>query len=89
MGLVVDHHAAGVRFREAAVEQHDRAAALRKAADLASRSVGRGDDDAQPILNSQLSTLNFLIVPNPLKALQKLAEAGWISANIEGKALYI
>lgn len=38
------------------------------------------DDDAQPILNSQLSTLNFpstlnfLIVPNPLKALQKLAE---------------
>lgn len=44
--LVVDHHAAGVRFREAAVEQHDRAAALRKAADLASRSVGRGDDDA-------------------------------------------
>ena len=31
--LVVDHHAAGVRFREAAVEQHDRAAALRKAAD--------------------------------------------------------
>lgn len=33
------------------------------------------DDDAQPILNSQLSTLNFLIVPNPLKALQKLAEA--------------
>ena len=31
-------------------------------------------DDAQPILNSQLSTLNFLIVPNPLKALQKLAE---------------
>ena len=34
-----------------------------------------GQDDAQPILNSQLSTLNFLIVPNPLKALQKLAEA--------------
>ena len=38
------------------------------------------DDDVQPILNSQLSTLNFpstlnfLIVPNPLKALQKLAE---------------
>ena len=38
------------------------------------------DNDAQPILNSQLSTLNFsstlnfLIVPNPLKALQKLAE---------------
>ena len=30
--LVVDHHAAGVRFREAAVEQHDRAAALRKVA---------------------------------------------------------
>ena len=29
---------------------------------------------AQPTLNSQLSTLNFLIVPNPLKALQKLAE---------------
>ena len=31
-------------------------------------------DGAQPTLNSQLSTLNFLIVPNPLKALQKLAE---------------
>ena len=34
-----------------------------------------GHDDAQLILNSQLSTLNFLTVPNPLKALQKLAEA--------------
>ena len=50
--LVVDHHAAGVRFREAAVEQHDRAAALRKAADLASRSVGRGDDDAVDLFST-------------------------------------
>ena len=32
-------------------------------------------DGAQPTINSQLSTINFLIVPNPLKALQKLAEA--------------
>ena len=46
------------------------------------------DDDAQPILNSQLSTLNFpstlnfLIVPNPLKALQKLAEVHREKFNI-------
>ena len=32
------------------------------------------DSSMQPTINSQLSTLNFLIVSNPLKALQKLAE---------------
>lgn len=31
-------------------------------------------DPAQPTFSLQLSTLNFLVVPNPLKALQKLAE---------------
>ena len=31
-------------------------------------------DSAQPIVNCQLSTVNFLVVANPLKALQKLAE---------------
>lgn len=31
-------------------------------------------NDAGSIVNCQLSTVNFLIVPNPLKALQKLAE---------------
>ena len=51
--LVVDHHAAGIRFREAAVEQHDRAAALCKTVDLASRSVGRGDDDAVDLLRPE------------------------------------
>ena len=51
--LVVDHHAAGIRFREAAVEQHDRTAALREAVDFASRSVGRGDDDAVDLLRPE------------------------------------
>ena len=31
-------------------------------------------DSAQPIVNCQLSTVNFLVVANPLKALQKLAD---------------
>lgn len=45
--------------------------------DLYARGVRNfvvSEDNAQRIINYQLSVVNLLIVPNPLKALQKLAE---------------
>ena len=45
-------------------------------------------DGAQPTLNSQLSTLNFLIVPNPLKALQKLGKDVIVTVDDEISKVY-
>lgn len=45
--------------------------------DLYARGVRNfvvSENNVQPIINYQLSAINLLVVPNPLKALQKLAE---------------